>query len=103
MEGMNSFTSFNELQYVSVLGGWNDIVKICMKNISYISYIHTYGAAQGVLVLKNPPVSAGGVRGEVSIPGLGSGNQLQHLCLENSMDRGVWGLQSMGLRRIRHS
>ena len=103
VEGMNCFTSFNELHYVCVLGGWNDIVKICMKNISYISYIHTYGASQGMLVLKNLPVSAGDIRDKGSIPGLGSGSPLQHSCLENSMDRGVWGLQSMGLQRIRHN
>ena len=91
------------LLYVCVLGGWNDIVKICMKNISYISYIHTYGASQGMLVLKNPPVSAGDIRDKGSIPGLGSGRPLQHSCLENSMDRGIWGLQSMGLQRVRHN
>ena len=46
VEGSSSFTFFNELRYVCVLGGWNDIVKICMKNIPYISYVHTYGASQ---------------------------------------------------------
>ena len=44
------------------------------------------------LVVKNPPANAGDVG---SIPelgrslGLGNGNQLQHSCLENSMDRGA--------------
>ena len=26
----------------------------------------------------------------------------QYSCLENSMDRGAWGLQSMGLQKVRH-
>ena len=30
-------------------------------------------------------------------PGEGNGNPLQYFCLENSMDRGAGGLQSMGL------
>ena len=39
-----------------------------------------------------------------SIPGLGrssgegNGYPLQYSCLENPMDRGAWGLQSMGLQ-----
>ena len=44
-----------------------------------------------------------------SIPGLGrssgegNGNPLQYSCLENSMDRGAWWLQSMGSQRIGHN
>ena len=44
-----------------------------------------------------------------SIPGLGrspgekNGNPLQHSCLQNSMDRGVWwAIYSMGLQRVGH-
>ena len=33
-------------------------------------------------------------------PGEGNGNPLQYSCLENSMDRGTAGLQSMGLQRV---
>ena len=29
-------------------------------------------------------------------PGEGNGNPLHYSCLENVMDRGAWGLQSMG-------
>ena len=53
------------------------------------------GASQVVLVVKNPPASAGDV--EVgSIPGLGRspgeghGNPLQYSFLENPVDRGAW-------------
>ena len=35
-------------------------------------------------------------------PGEGNGNPLHYSCLWNSMDRGAWGLQSMGLQRVRH-
>ena len=50
----------------------------------------------GSLVVKNPPASAGGVRGVGSIhgsgrsPGGGQSNPLQYSCLENSFDRGAW-------------
>ena len=51
---------------------------------------------QVVLVVKNPPASAGDTRDMGSIPesgrspGIGNGNPLQYSCLENSMDRGTW-------------
>ena len=35
-------------------------------------------------------------------PGEGNGNPLQYACLGNSMDRGAWWLQSMGLQRVGH-
>ena len=49
-----------------------------------------------VLVVKNPPASAGDVRDTGSIPGLGrspgegTSNPLQYSCLENPMDTGAW-------------
>ena len=47
-------------------------------------------------MVKNPPVSAGDVRGTGSIPesgrspGGGHGDSLQYSFLENSVDRGAW-------------
>ena len=35
-------------------------------------------------------------------PGAGNGNPLQYSCLENSMDREAWRVQSMGLQRVGH-
>ena len=35
-------------------------------------------------------------------PGEGSGNPLQHSCMENPMDRGAWWVQSRGLQRVGH-
>ena len=49
-----------------------------------------------VLMVKNPPASAGDVRDTGSIPGSGRSpgggrsNPLQYSCLENSTDRGAW-------------
>ena len=47
-------------------------------------------------MVKNMLVSAGDIRDEGSIPGLGrspgegNSNPLQYSCLENPMDRGAW-------------
>ena len=55
------------------------------------------GASQVVLVVKNPPASAGEIRDVGSIPGSGRSpgrghsNPFQYSCLENPMDREVWG------------
>ena len=52
-------------------------------------------ASQAVPVVKNPPVNAGDIRDEGSIPGSGRfpggghGNPLQYSFLENPMDRGA--------------
>ena len=61
-----------------------------------------------LVVKKNPLANAGDIRGMGSVPGLrispggGHGNPpLQDSCLENPMDRGASGLQSMGLQRVR--
>ena len=46
------------------------------------------GASQVALVVKNPPASAGDVKGTGSIPGSGGhGNRLQYSCLENPTGR----------------
>ena len=47
-------------------------------------------------MVKNSPANAGDIKDTGSIPGSGRsrggghGNSLQHLCLENPMDRGPW-------------
>ena len=66
--------------------------------ISQASVEHLYWshASQVVVVVKNPPASAGDVRVAGSIPGSerspgrGHGNPLQYSCLENPTDRGAW-------------
>ena len=58
-----------------------------------------------VLVVKNLPTNAGDIRDADSISGSGrslgegNGNPLQYSCLENPMDKGSAGLQSMGLQK----
>ena len=55
-----------------------------------------------VLVVKSLPANAGDARDTGSIPGSGrslgggNGSPLQYSYLENPMDRGAWGLQSIG-------
>ena len=59
-------------------------------------------ASQVALVVKNPPVNAGDVRSEGSIPGLERspggrhGNLLEYTSWEKPMDRGARGLQQTG-------
>ena len=61
-----------------------------------------------VLVVKDLPANAGGIRDMGSIPGLERspggrlGNPLQCSCLENPMDRGAGKLQSTGSQRVGH-
>ena len=49
-----------------------------------------------MILVKNLPASAGGIRDPGSIPGLGRspggghGSPLQYPCLENPMNRGAW-------------
>ena len=63
------------------------------------------GEAWLVLVVKNPPVNAGDVRGVCLIAGLGrspgggNGNPLQYSCLENPKDRGTWWATVHGVAR----
>ena len=58
--------------------------------------------------VKNPPGNAGDAGGAGSIPGSGRspagrhGDPLQYSCLDNLMDRGACGLQSMGSHRVDH-
>ena len=53
-------------------------------------------------MVKNPPANAGDAGDVGSVPGsgrsagVGNGNPLQYSCLENSMDRGAWRVQSTG-------
>ena len=66
------------------------------KDIYTHAHTHTCGAFQVMLVVKNLPASSGNAGDLGSIPelerspGVGNGNPLQYICLENSMDRGAW-------------
>ena len=60
-------------------------------------------------MVKNPSANARDARGMGSVPGserspgVGNGNPLQYLCLENSIDRGTWQLHSLGLDVTEHA
>ena len=62
----------------------------------------------GDTMLKNAPSNTGDTRDVDSVPGsgwspgVGNSNPLQSSCLENSMDREAWQLQSLGLQRVGH-
>ena len=62
----------------------------------------------GVIIVKNLPANAGDAKDMSLIPrsgrspGEGNGNPLQYSCLENPMDGGACGLQSMGSQRVGH-
>ena len=61
-----------------------------------------------MLVAKNQSANAVATTDAGSIPmsgrspGVGNGNLLQYFCLENPMDRGTCGLQSMGSQGVGH-
>ena len=62
-------------------------------------------ASQVVPMVKNPPATAGDTRDVGLIPGLGrstgvgNGIPVQHSCLENSIDRGVWQAAVHGVEK----
>ena len=76
---------------------------LCICDIPLIMVPQPRGEAlPGGAVVNNPPANAEDARDVGSIPGLGgfpgegNGNPLQYSCLENSVGRGAWWLQSMG-------
>ena len=80
-------------------GAWQATVRGVTKSRARLSNFHFQGtgwASQVVLVVENPPASAGDVRDSGSIPGSGRspggghGNPLQYSCLESPMDKGAW-------------
>ena len=76
--------------------------------INFCYLLTLKGASRVALVVKNLPANAGNVRDEGSIPGSerssggGHGNPLQCACLENFMNRGTGGLQSLRSHRVGH-
>ena len=57
---------------------------------------HSSGGKESACSAGNP----GSIPGSGRSPGEGNGNLLQYSCLENPMDRGAGGLQSMGSQEL---
>ena len=61
-----------------------------------VASLHSIGASQVVLMVKNLPADAGDIRDVGSIPGLGRypgeghGIPLWYSCLQNPRNRGAW-------------
>ena len=59
----------------------------------------------GGSLVKNLPANAGDARDTSSIPGsrrspgIGNGNPLQYVCLDNAMDRGAWQATVHGITK----
>ena len=71
--------------------------------MEYCSELRRNGASRVVLVVKkNPPANAGGLREVGSVPGWGrapgggNGTSPQYSCLENPMDSGAWWATVIG-------
>ena len=75
--------------------------------VFFLLPVKNLGASHVVLVVKNPPASAGDIRDMNSIPGLGRppggghGNPLQYSCLGNPRDRGAWWAAVCGVTQSR--
>ena len=71
----------------------------------FYSHVMYLWVSQVALVIKNLPANAGDRRDTGSIPGLGgsagggSSSPLQYSCLENPVNRGPGGLQSIASQR----
>ena len=77
----------------------------CILVLIFIKYICSIYGFPGGSVGRESACNAedlGSIPGSGRSPGEGSGNPLQYSCLENSMDRGDWWLQSMESQRVRH-
>ena len=92
-----------EVGFLQPLG--QNQLKLVFVN-SFISGCTKSWASQVALVVKNLPSNVGDVRDVGSIsgsgrsPGGGLDNPLWYFCLENSMNRRTWWLQSMGSQRV---
>ena len=78
----------------------------CKNSYKNKAYSSSFSGFPGGSVVKSSPADAGdagSIPGWGKFPGGGNGNPLQYSCLENPMDRGAGGLQSLGLQRVGHN
>ena len=90
------------------LGRVDHLCSACLKNAkrqsSYKKTSEKQRSKDIILVIKDPPASAGGIISDIgSVSGLGRSprgghsNPLRYSCLENPMDRGAWQATVQGL------
>ena len=93
---------------ISLASGFYDVRTIIVFSCCFKTSSWCIRASQVVLVVKNPPASAGDVGdvglmpGSGSSPGGGAGNHLQYSCLKNPMDGGAWRATVHRAARVRH-
>ena len=97
-------TSYKVRNAVSTL--WSTLLRYCKNCMISLNSHYLWWCIWGSLVSKESACNAGGLgstSGSGRSPGERNGNPLQYSCLENSMDRGIWWLQSMGSQRVRQN
>ena len=75
------------------------------KNHDFFLKFDLNNSFPGGSTVNGPPANArdsGLIPGRGTSLGEGNGNPLQNSCLENPVDRGAGGLQSVGVQRVRH-
>ena len=99
------FHSFHLISGLFITSAWKTY---SLSQFNCPFYLYLYWASQVVLMVKNPPANAEDERcgfhhWSAKSPGVGNGNPLQYFCLQNSTDREVRQVQSMGPQRVRHN
>ena len=77
---------------------------LTFQELPFDLHLSLYRGFPGCLESKESACNAGDPRFHPWVeesPGEGDSNPLQYSCLENSMDKGPGGLQSMGTQRVR--
>ena len=86
----------------------NSLLYLLIWTITYNFVCKKYSSAKGFpggSVVKNLTVNEGDVGlipGLGRSPGEGTGNPLQYSCLQDRIDRGVWGARVHGVQRVEH-
>ena len=105
-----SLACLNETVVINLIDMKNALLKLHSRNLNltgFFGVLILHRASLIAQLVKNlPAMQETQVRSlgrKVSPPGEGSDNLLQYSCLENPMDRGLGGLQSMESQRVRHN
>ena len=92
-------TTSDKLQIRNILFWW--IFDFLIRVLYYSNFLDSSGGKESTCSAGNTG-DLGSVPGSGRCPGGGSGHPLPYSYLQNSMDRGARGLQSMWLQRVGH-